>query len=908
MNITLGDSGFKGEAPAVTARLLAPGFGQVARMARLVNGDLEAWNDLAVVTPLAAAANTIYAMDIGSGVPKWLYWTDDQLGAGAVEVDVARGPVPGDTTERTYLTGLDVPRVTTLALATTPMLPATHAPYVTRPLGVPAPGEAPIIAVTTLEVSDDELTIANPGAEEEGNGWNVSVGDLDWHDTGEVAGLDPHSGNRFFFGGAAASESLAYQGFTLEALAIEPGNVLTLRSWHASGANGSTGSVRIEFYDATSAHIVGEDIGLPDAAVAPALTWEAREATGAVPSDAVTMRLFMHFVRVGAGENDHYIDDISVATNRSNRTLYDGSTALDGWTFTPSGSASITQPLAGYGNPAPAYGLNCNNGSGGTLQKDYKVSKAAKTVISFDAHIDLGGGGAPISVGCDGFWVVFSSGIKVGTDPNWWGGSAAIAGGNYGSGATYHAEITLTKTSADTGDVAVKTTDLAGNLIAEGTAHVSVTGDNVYIRFWEQGNDNSSAWIDNISVEVTTPSPSNQDALESLTNYLYTYVNDLGEESAPSPVSRSVQRSDDVNIEVKTPAVAPNPTPGDWGITKKRIYRAAGTNALYLFVAEIDLADEVYIDSIDDVDLGEALETENYDRPPSDLRGILALPNGVFAGFRRNELCVSVQNRPHAWPVAWRVTTDFPIVAIAAMDTDIIVATQANPYLASCADPSALQMAKLEKPQGCASKRSMVTLDGNGVLYASPDGITVVSRGSIEVISKGLFTREQWQALAPESIRAAVHDGMYWFFYDTGSEQAGYVYDPRSASLVRLDFFAAAAYANPLTDRIYFVIGSNLVEWNAAATKRNYRWRSKLFELPRPTSFEIAAVRTTGTGDLTMRLYADGDATPFFVKTVSGSREFLLPDVVCEDSIEVELEGTRRVCGVGMAESVEELP
>src|SRR3546814_10680459 len=135
----LGTNTFSGEIPKASPRLLPNNMAQVARMARLMSGDLEAWQDLVVTVGLVSAVNTVYAMDIGSGTPKWLYFTDSQLGTGAVEVDIARGPIPGDTAERTYFTGLDAPRWTDLVSATTVAGPATHAPYKTYLLGVPAP-------------------------------------------------------------------------------------------------------------------------------------------------------------------------------------------------------------------------------------------------------------------------------------------------------------------------------------------------------------------------------------------------------------------------------------------------------------------------------------------------------------------------------------------------------------------------------------------------------------------------------------------------------------------------------------------------------------------------------------------------------------------------------------------------
>ena len=64
-----------------------------------------------------------------------------------------------------------------------------------------------------------------------------------------------------------------------------------------------------------------------------------------------------------------------------------------------------------------------------------------------------------------------------------------------------------------------------------------------------------------------------------------------------------------------------------------------------------------------------------------DLEGILALPNGIMVGFRRNQLCLSAQNRPHAWPPLYRLNTDTDIVGIANVDTTVVIGTKSFVYV-----------------------------------------------------------------------------------------------------------------------------------------------------------------------------------------------------------------------------------
>jgi hypothetical protein len=138
---------FRGEAPRLTPRALPDNAAQVAINARLQSGDLQTWRGFQEAKTLQNDAVTIYLLN-----GQWLSWESD--------VDVARGPIPADTTFRTYLTGPDEytePRFTTFSLATTGSEPY---PVATRPLGVPAPDSEPTLVVSVdptnaVTVSDD---------------------------------------------------------------------------------------------------------------------------------------------------------------------------------------------------------------------------------------------------------------------------------------------------------------------------------------------------------------------------------------------------------------------------------------------------------------------------------------------------------------------------------------------------------------------------------------------------------------------------------------------------------------------------------------------------------------------------------------------------------------------------------
>ncbi len=415
------------------------------------------------------------------------------------------------------------------------------------------------------------------------------------------------------------------------------------------------------------------------------------------------------------------------------------------------------------------------------------------------------------------------------------------------------------------------------------------------------------------------------------TAYVFTFVNDLGQESAPSLPSATLTRPDGVTVTVTTAVAVPSGISSDYGITTKRIYRAVTGNAgtAFQFVAEIPLAQADYVDGLTDSELGAVLASDLWALPPDDLRGILALPNGVMAGFSQNQLCLSAQNYPHAWPVEYRLNTDTAIVSIGNVDNAVVIGTESHVYVAVGNDPAAYSMSKSEVPYACVSKRSLAYLTGVGVVFAGTDGIMAVAGvGQIRNLTEGVFTLRQWQALVPSSIVAVAHNDIYWMAYDTGTAKGCYAIDarPNGFGVVEMAFHFTAAWVDPKTDKFYLVLdednepddaslpehpsiplyldGTTVYEFEGGAGLMNYRWRSKLWLAP-PTAFSIAQVRAESYDNLLVRFYADG--VQLYEVAVSEETEFVLPMADSSTQFEIEILGTDPVRVVQMAEDVLEL-
>jgi len=889
----------RGVMPRVAPQRLPPEAAQAALNARLLSGDLEAWLEPGFNSALfkSGEVRSLHLM----ARQHWLHWTAAELGTEAVSVDVARGPIAGDSTERSYFSGTDAPRVTNLAKAIGPC--GQQYPCDSLLLGVPAPEAVPALALDTVVPDASNVEFTNPGAESGGTaGWIVDEGDLDVRTSGDAAGLAAQQGSYCF----CAARTEAHQTLLLASAHVFPQQMLELKWWQASGPAGSAAAMGLRFHDENNLP-VGEAIA-PVQAVTPALGWVQRSVSRQVPAGAETVRLVMIFEREGAGQNDAYLDSLELSA-MDYEEPFDCS-SFDGWIKGPEGGVTRVEIDPGTGREAPSWRFTQNN-SVSYLYKDIGLATSPKARIEADMYAvenltlmlyaSAAGYGVGINVGENGCRLMrYGAWGDQGGSP-----LAQLASSLKNRWVRVVAEVNTISAAAARLKLRVTRLDSGVAVVSNHEAEIEVNGS--CVGFKSRSNETSErSWVDNVLLSVTAPEPDRPESIV-FTNYVWTYTNEFGEEGPPSPVSRTVQRSNNAPVRIDTPATAP----AGYGISHKTLYRSAtgaGSSA-YLRVERIPLDQVTYVDSKTDADLGSVLESQLYDLPPADLRGLLAMPNGFLAGFSRNELVFSAQGRYHAFPLDYRLATDYPIVAIGAIDASLVVLTESHPYVATGYTPDAMSMRKLESPQACSAKRSVAHLKDVGIVYASPDGLVAINgQGAPLLLTEGLLTREQWQALNPASLLGVAHDDRYFGFYEkAGGERGGFILDARNGGfgLVFTDLWAQAAYSDPLTDRLLLVMGNQVWQWEGGSTRRPYRWRSRLFQLPRPTAFGCAQVRAADYEDLQLTLYADG--APWLTRAVTSATEFVLPDRLAQASLEIELAGTSRVQSVEVAEEMEEL-
>jgi hypothetical protein len=400
--------------------------------------------------------------------------------------------------------------------------------------------------------------------------------------------------------------------------------------------------------------------------------------------------------------------------------------------------------------------------------------------------------------------------------------------------------------------------------------------------------------------------------------YVYTLVNQYGEESAPSPVSDMVDWEKGLSVRLRDiRRDTADTTNRNYSIVRVRIYRyvQAASGGVMAFVEEISADAGEYLDPWTDLELpGGELETQDVALPPEDMVGLTMLANGVMAGFRDNEVCFCEPYMPYSWPLKYRMAVEHKVVALGSVGNGVTVLTQGQPSLITGNHPSVMTMAKLAEDQSCASKRS-VAAHGGSVMFASPDGMILVSNGGATNVTEDLIERDYWKSLNPTTITGVYHEGQYIGLHETGGFILDMLHPDRR--FIELSIIARGVYRDLITDTLYLSLGSSGVEvvsWNAdAGNPLEYVWTSKVFDMPSAIPLSCGRVKQKDDGPVTIKVFTDGDTVPFHEETFGTNQGdttpntmFRLPPGLAEEW-QIELTGTAEIESVELASSPEEL-
>lgn len=409
--------------------------------------------------------------------------------------------------------------------------------------------------------------------------------------------------------------------------------------------------------------------------------------------------------------------------------------------------------------------------------------------------------------------------------------------------------------------------------------------------------------------------------------YVFTYVTDKGEESAPSPVSLPVSGKTDATWTISNLAAPPS---GPYGINRIRIYRTQTGqqgDTEFFFLREIVSTLDTTTD--DGRALGEVLPTDGWLPPPADLSYLTPMWNGMAAAIDASSGSVRycVAYKPYAWPPAFEtLPPDAKAVALGRFGQALLVLTTAKPVLVSGASPDSLSEEPIQFAEACVAPRSVVSL-GHGVAWACPDGLAYYGASGAKIITAGLMTRDDWQAINPESIVGGCYEGAYIGFFTQGGVTKGFLVDPLNPTgLFFLDKGYDALYFDELQDALYVLDGSTVRKWDAGPDVMTATFRSGVLRHPR-TNFSSARV-VADAFPVTVKidylgvdaelvpkvmarrpgLFTSPDATTLrYTKTVIDGEPFRLPGEFEALRCQVELATTQPVQQFAMVQSMGEL-
>lgn len=327
--------------------------------------------------------------------------------------------------------------------------------------------------------------------------------------------------------------------------------------------------------------------------------------------------------------------------------------------------------------------------------------------------------------------------------------------------------------------------------------------------------------------------------------YVVTFVNELGEESAPSLPSRDITIEDGQLVSI-TFDYAP---PIEYGVVSVRVYRrdtgfrvgAEKEQTLathWYLVAEVSIDEVRMYDSKLIKDVGYGLTTLEVREPPANLGNITAIKEtAMLVGSSGNKLLFSENLQPFNFPVAQEMTLDDNIVALGSQGNTIFVATDGHPYRlvadAGCDKRDCRQIVKYDQPMpmiNChVGQGSVVT--PFGMVYVSADGLVLLSESdSPVVITSDVMSADDWRKLQPHTMRLAYHKGALFVVSDAIS----FIYwvdsntykDTKHKRLVTISDLPIDM-TETRQGELLLMTDAGVFQWNASDALRPYLWVSE---------------------------------------------------------------------------------
>lgn len=444
--------------------------------------------------------------------------------------------------------------------------------------------------------------------------------------------------------------------------------------------------------------------------------------------------------------------------------------------------------------------------------------------------------------------------------------------------------------------------------------------------------------------------------------YVWTYVSEFDEEGPPSPASNVIDVEKDGQARIQIGDTAYSLANGGTrdNVNRIRIYRtvAGETATLYVLVGTLPFSggasddsdvrwaegdgspptpgsgppttsnpalawSATVVDPVPSVDLGEPLPSEGWFPPPTDLWGILQLPNGVMAGWKGSTVYFSEPYLPHAWDPDNTLTLTEDVVGAQSFGATMVVGTIGRPYIIQGMDPASMRAQKLPDHAPLLNPRAIADA-GVGVIYAADNGLVLVGPGGARILTRK-WSKETWLPVAQARGRLEFFDG-YAILYGPNQTPLilSMVGEDAEASLSANNFSAMTRRRNSLavvTQQPVTGQPFRLVRYfNEGSQRTLATFRSGLVTFRRPCNAAVGQVLADGY-PLTLTVRAirppsypeppagqpDLETLNTMTYTVDGPEPFRLVAGYVSREYEIQIQSQHRVQSVVLATSMDEV-
>lgn len=386
--------------------------------------------------------------------------------------------------------------------------------------------------------------------------------------------------------------------------------------------------------------------------------------------------------------------------------------------------------------------------------------------------------------------------------------------------------------------------------------------------------------------------------------YVFTWVNDIGWESAPSEPFLAPAAKPGAVLDLTASESVPA---GNYGVNRIRWYRQQTFAELGSDDSEFFFLREYAIGSVGMQDDGRALTTADGPLPtetwivlPSTAKWLTQCWNAFAAAIVDKSVGFCVPNFIYAWPLGYRLkfAGQTPL-ALASFLQQLLVLTDTGAWVVTGNEPGGLDQQEVKLPV-VTSQRSVV-VGKRFAMWATKDGIHYYGNdATLGVGDRNLLeaciTPRQWAAFNPSTIAGyLLEEGektYYVGFYNDGALK-GFVVDPTNPNgFYPLSTGYSAGYWDPLLRKLFVLDGSTLKQWDSDSTFMTATFRGKVNRQESDTEGEWLELVCEGTAQT--KVIVDG-VTVLDDALDQGLHR--LPDGVCGREWQAEVSTSTGVLG-----------